>query len=235
MIKAIFFDLYYTLINYEPSREELQAKALRELGIEVSPEALKLPLIAADEFIYQEIARVPIKQRPDEDKTALFIQHQQTLLREAGIENPEKLAPRLLDKMRQYDMKLVLFDDVKPALTDLKNRGLKLGLISNIDRDITPLLNELGISPLLEVVVTSQDTGFNKPQPEIFQEALRQARIQPSEAMYVGDQYQIDIVGAEKAGMKGVLLDRNGLFASAVDCQRAHSLTLLGEHLEDNS
>lgn len=230
MIKAVFFDLYYTLIRYEPPREELQAKALKELGVEVRPEALRLPLITADEFIYKEIARYPMNQRSDEEKTTLYVQHQQILLKEAGVEAFEQLAPSLLSKMQQFDMKLVLFDDVTPALTDLKSRGLILGLISNIDRNITPLLDNLGLSSLLQVVVTSRDSGFNKPQPEIFHEALRQAGVQALESMYVGDQYQMDIVGASKAGLKGVLLDRNGLFGET-DCPRVRSLTQLVEHL----
>jgi len=129
------------------------------------------------------------------------------------------------------DYKLVLFDDVMPTLTDLNTRSLILGLISNVDRDITSLLNKLGVKPLLQVVVTSQDTGFNKPQPEIFQVALRQAGTQASEAIYVGDQYQVDVVGASKAGMKGVLLDRNGYFEETTDCPRIRSLTQLVEHL----
>jgi len=81
------------------------------------------------------------------------------------------------------------------------------------------------------VVVTSQDVGFNKPQPEIFREALRQAGVQAAEAIYVGDQYQIDVIGAKKAGMEGVLLDRGGYFAEINDCPRIQSLTQLVEHL----
>jgi len=89
----------------------------------------------------------------------------------------------------------------------------------------------LGLPSLLQVVVTSQDSGFNKPQPEIFQAALRQAGVQVSEAIYVGDQYQIDVVGANKAGMKGVLLDRGGYFEEVTDCPHIQSLSQVAEHL----
>ena len=231
MIKAVFFDLYHTLVRYEPPREELQARALQEFGIEVNPEVFRRPIVIADEFIYQEITRTPLSQLSAEDKTALYARYQRIVLKEAGIEANEQLIFGLLGKMRQFDMKLVLFDDVMPALTDLKGRGLILGLISNVDRDITSLLNELGLASLLQVVVTSQDVGFNKPQPEIFREALRQAGVQAAEAMYIGDQYQIDVIGAKKAGMEGVLLDRGGYFAEINDCPRIQSLTQLVEHL----
>ncbi len=134
MIKAAFFDLYHTLVRYEPPREELQARALKEFGIEVEPEVFLRPLIVADEFIYQEIARTSLSKRSKEDKMALWAQYEGVLLREAGIEATEQLILGLLGKMQQFDMKLVLFDDVVPALTVLKKRGLILGLISNVDR-----------------------------------------------------------------------------------------------------
>jgi HAD superfamily hydrolase (TIGR01549 family) len=126
---------------------------------------------------------------------------------------------------------MVLFDDVIPALTHLGELGLILGLISNVDRDITPLYQELGLSAWLQVVVTSQEVGFNKPRPEIFQEALKQAGVKPSEAIYVGDQYRIDVVGANKAGMQGILLDRGGFFEDIADCPRIHSLTQVATYL----
>jgi len=231
MIKAAFFDLYHTLVRYEPPREELQARALKEFGIEVEPEIFRRPLIVADEFIYQEIARTSLSKRSKEDKMALWAQYEGVLLREAGIEATEQLILGLLGKMQQFDMKLVLFDDVVPALTDLKKRGLILGLISNVDRDITSLLNEVGLSSLMQVVVTSQEAGVNKPNLGIFQEALRQAGIQAPEAIYVGDQYRIDVVGANEAGMKGVLLDRGNYFEETADCLRIRSLTQVVEHL----
>ncbi len=231
MIKTVFFDLYHTLVRYEPPQEELEAKALKELGIEVSPEVFHRPLVMADEYIYQEIARRPLSQRSPEEKMALYAQYQAIVLREAGIEADQKLVLTLLGKMQQFKMKLALFDDVAPALDDLKGRGLILGLISNVEQDMTAALDELGLPSWLEIVVTSQDSGFNKPHPEIFQEALRRAGVQPSEAVYVGDQYQVDVIGADRAGMKGVLIDRHGYFEETTDCPRIRSLTEVAEHL----
>ena len=231
MIKAVFFDLYHTLLGYDPPREELHAKALGELGILVKSETLRWPLLVADEYLYQEHARASLGQRSKEEQTAVWAQYERKLLEEAGIEADDQLILGLLGKMRQFDMKQVLFDDVLPALTELKKRGLILGLISNIDRDITALLDDLGLTPLLQVVVTSQDTGFNKPSPEIFQEAVKRAGIQANEAIYVGDQYQVDVVGANQVGMKGILIDRGDYFTELDDCPRLQSLTQISEYL----
>jgi putative hydrolase of the HAD superfamily len=231
MIKAVFFDLYHTLVRYEPPQEELEAKALKDFGIDVSPEVFHRPLASADEFIYQEIAHRPLSQRSPEEKMALYAQYQRIVLKEAGIEADEKLVLGLLGKMQQFKMKLVLFDDVAPALDALKDQGLTLGLISNVEKDMTATLNELGLPSWLDIVVTSQDCGFNKPRPEIFQEALKRAGVQPSEAVYVGDQYQVDCIGADHAGIKGILLDRHGYYEQITDCPRIRSLTEVAGHL----
>jgi FMN phosphatase YigB (HAD superfamily) len=94
------------------------------------------------------------------------------------------------------------------------------------------LLTELGLALLLPIIVTSQDAGYSKPQPEIFHAALRQARVPANSALYVGDQYHIDIVGAVRAGMKGVLLDRDGDFQDVTGCPHIRSLTQVKEYLE---
>lgn len=224
MIKAVFFDLYHTLVRYEPPREELEAEALKDFGIDISPGRLQRSLVIADEFIYQEIARLPLSQRSAEAKIALYAQHQSITLKEAGIEASEKLVRGMLARMQQVKMSLVLFDDVAPVLTDLKARGLVLGLISNVEHDITPTLKELGLMSWLDVVVTSQGSGLSKPQPGIFREGLRQAGVQPSEAIYVGDQYQVDCLGASQAGMKAILLDRGGYYEEIKACPRLRSL-----------
>lgn len=231
MIKAVFFDLYHTLIRYEPPREELQAKALKDFGINVKPENLRHPIMAADEFIYQELSRRSLSKRSDEDKMALWAQYQRVLLKEARIEPADKLVFGVLGKMQQTKMKQILFDDVVPVLAELKSRGLILGLISNIDRDITPMLKELGLPLYLKIIVTSQETGFNKPQPEIFQEALRRAGVQAAETVYVGDQYQIDVEGANKVGIKGILIDRGGYFAEVTGSPRIQSLSQVVDYL----
>lgn len=224
MIKAVFFDLYHTLVTYNPPQEELEARALKELGVDVPPAALRSPIIAADEFIYNEIARRPLSHRSREEKLALYMQYQETVLREAAVPHDTNLVMNLLGKMQQTTMNLVLFDDVAPTLTELKQRGLILGLISNIEQDIDKTLTRLGLPSWLEIVVTSQDAGATKPQPEIFLEALKRANMPPVEALYIGDQYQVDVLGANSAGLKGILLDRNNYYQKIKDCPKIRDL-----------
>lgn len=231
MIKAVFFDLYQTLITYDPPREELVARTLRELGIERDPAIFRRPLVTADEFIYEEIARLPLSQRSQEEKVSLYTQHQSIVLKEAGIEADRKLAMSLLGKMQQYSMNLVLFNDVATALDELKRRGLVLGLISNVEQEMNDTFTRLKLDSWLDIIVTSLDAGTGKPQPEIFLEALKRADVAASEALYVGDQYRVDILGARSAGIKGILIDRTGYHQDITDCPRIGSLRELTDYL----
>ncbi len=230
MIKAVFFDLYQTLVKFDPPREEVQSRVLAEYGIQIAPQQLLYPIVAADEFMYAEHARLPFGKRSDEERKAVWGQYQAIVLKEAGIEPKKELIGGILGKMQQIKFERVLFEDVLPALGSLRDRGLILGLISNVDSDIKPSLEKLGLLPLLRVVVTSLDSGYVKPHPEIFKEAARRAGVSPAESVYIGDQYQIDVIGAKNAGMRGILLDRGGYFKDTINEPRIKTLY----HVEKN-
>ena len=231
MIKAVFFDLYQTLVHYQPAQEELEAAALQSLGIEANADDLRHPILTANEFIYNQFAKKNLSQRSREDLMALYSEYQRIVLKEAGIAADEKIILRLLGMMQQAKMDLILFDDVIPALDGLKKRGLTLGLISNIEQKMTATLEKLGLAARLDIVVTSQDAGFTKPQPEIFRYALQKSGIKPADAVYVGDQYQVDMVGARGAGMQGILIDRDNYYQEKLDCPKIKSLPELVNYL----
>lgn len=231
MIKAVFFDLFQTLVLYDPPREDLVVEVLGNAGIERDPAVFRLPLVAADEFMYGEIASRPLSLRSREEKMALYAEHQRIMLRQAGIEPEDDLVLKLLHRLQQYQMNLVLFDDVIPVLSDLKARGLALGLISNVEQSMQETFDNLGLTSRLDVIVTSQDAGATKPRPEIFREAMRRAGVKPAESIFVGDQYQVDIIGSRGAGMTGILLDRYDYNQDITDCPRINSLRELSNYL----
>jgi putative hydrolase of the HAD superfamily len=231
MIKAVFFDLYFTLLKYEPPREEIESKVLHEFGIEAGSDILRRPMQLADEFIYKEISRRPLSARSREETAALYGRYQELLLNEAGIKHEPRLIFALLSKMNQTRMDLVPYGDAMGTLDDLKKRGLFTGLISNIEKDITGTLEKLGLRSRLDTVVTSLDAGTSKPQPQIFQYALQKANVKPEQAIYIGDQYQVDVVGAKGAGMKGILLDRDNQHEDIKDCPRVKSLAEITAYL----
>jgi putative hydrolase of the HAD superfamily len=231
MIKAVFFDLYQTLVRYQPSQAELEAQALESLGIKTTAKAMGRPILTANEFMAQQLAKRPLSKRTKEEVAALYINYQRVVLKEAGIPEDQKLVMKLLGMMQNARMDLALFEDALPVLTDLKARGLVTGLISNIERNMTEAIQKLGIASKLDIVVTSQDAGAAKPQPEIFAYALQKAGVQPELALYVGDQYKVDVLGANAAGMKGILLDREDYYQPKPDCPMITGLKQVIEYV----
>ena len=231
MIKAVFFDFYNTLVDYYPPREETHSRLLGELGIEISPQALLRPIMVADDFLSREHSRQSLGKRSKEEIAALYGRYHGVILREAGLEVSPELIANILRKWMALKLKMALYDDVAPALDNLKERGLTLGLISNVDSAISAIYDEVGLGKWLRLKITSQDVGFSKPRPEIFRAALKEAKVEPNEAIYVGDQYQIDVVGANGAGMRGILIDRHDFFGDVSDSIRIRSLVEIAKHL----
>ncbi len=112
----------------------------------------------------------------------------------------------------------------------LRKHGLILGLLTTVAKDIN-IYRNLGLEPYLDFVVTSKEVGVNKPEPAIFLAALEQAKANASEAVYIGDQYETDVVGVRGVGIKPVLIDRWDLLPEVSDCPRIHSLTEMFEYL----
>jgi HAD superfamily hydrolase (TIGR01509 family) len=102
------------------------------------------------------------------------------------------------------------FADVAPALEDLRARGPRLVVVSNWDCSLTDVLGGLGLLPLFDAVVTSAEVGASKPDARIFRAALAAARCDAAEAVHVGDSVVNDIEGARGAGIRALLLARDG-------------------------
>jgi putative hydrolase of the HAD superfamily len=102
------------------------------------------------------------------------------------------------------------FPDVEPALGDLRSRGLRLVCVSNWDVSLTEVLERCGLDGLIDGVVTSAGSGSRKPDPVIFSQALEIADCSAAEALHVGDTPEEDVAGAGAAGIRALLLDRDG-------------------------
>jgi HAD superfamily hydrolase (TIGR01509 family) len=114
------------------------------------------------------------------------------------------------------------------ALARLQQAGLRLGVVSNSDGRVEQALAAAGLRKYFDVVVDSALVGVEKPDPRIFQAALKALSVKPEEALYVGDLYQVDVVGARAAGIEAILL---GDAAAPADCRQARSLEELVDQL----
>ena len=124
----------------------------------------------------------------------------------------------------------VMPDQVPPALRRLCAAGYRLGLISNTEDNLRPVLARTGLDAYFESLVLSSEVGSEKPDPAIFREALGQMAVSPEHAIFVGDFYSIDVVGARGVGITPILLDARRLSADR-DVQRVVSLTELADLL----
>ena len=123
--------------------------------------------------------------------------------------------------------------DAAAALRRLKAAGLSAGVISNSNGRAAAILAAAGLGADLDYVLDSAVGGVEKPDPRIFHRALAAAGAAAEDAVYVGDLYSVDVLGARAAGIDGVLLDPRGYWG-ARDCPRAtgiaHAVQLaLGE------
>jgi putative hydrolase of the HAD superfamily len=103
-----------------------------------------------------------------------------------------------------------LFPEVLSTLDELRRRDLELGIVSNFDSRLFPVLRGLGIADLFDTVTISSLAHAAKPSPKIFELALEQHAVEPGEAIHVGDSVRDDVEGAMKAGLNAVLLAREG-------------------------
>ena len=103
-----------------------------------------------------------------------------------------------------------LFPEVLSTLDELRRRDLELGIVSNFDSRLFPVLKGLGIADLFDTVTISSLAHAAKPSPKIFELALEQHAVEPGEAIHVGDSVRDDVEGATKAGLNAVLLAREG-------------------------
>ena len=190
-------------------------------------------LLVADKYFFDETARSPVSKRSPEEQAEVYIRYADIMLSEVGIKADKKLIPQI---MKQWEhafkgISFVLFDDVLVTLERLKGRKLILGLLTNATKELISVRSKLGVEPYLDFVVTSEEVGADKPNPPIFQTALQRAGVDALEAVHVGDQYKLDVVGAREVGISPILIDRYNLYPEVTDCPRIRNLTELHGYL----
>lgn len=101
-----------------------------------------------------------------------------------------------------------VYDDTHRSLQRWRKKGIQLGIISNFDSRLHRVLNVLGLAPYFQSVTISTEVGAAKPSAKIFQAALAKHSCKASEAWHIGDSKSEDYVGAGKAGLRAILIDR---------------------------
>jgi putative hydrolase of the HAD superfamily len=148
------------------------------------------------------------------------------LLEGLGITDPAEVEAAAAFR-QSYNAPAGLFDRAVPeaqaTIRRVKAAGLVVGVISNSNGNAHALLEQAGLSADLDFVIDSALVGVEKPDPRIFELAVRQAGVAAREAAYVGDLYSVDVVGSRAAGLHPILLDPRGYWGPR-DCALARDL-----------
>ncbi len=136
------------------------------------------------------------------------------LFRTLGMVNSDTQAiSQIADKHhKRVSLWTFTFDWIRTTLSRLACQGFRMSVISNSDGRTDSILNQLGLRAYFESVFDSHTMGIEKPAPAIFERALLSLKLQPDEALYVGDVYGVDVLGANRAGLGAVHLDPLNLY-----------------------
>tara|TARA_B100000427_G_C15479496_1_gene582272 strand:+ start:570 stop:1280 length:711 start_codon:yes stop_codon:yes gene_type:complete len=207
-IKAVLFDLYGTLAGFEPSRFLIQSQVVKKYNLFLTQQGVSKGYFLADKFMAEQNAVKPVRSMNQIEKENFFARYEQLVLSGDALDVNLDLCKKIFKELQQVSYSMVLYPDVIDSLIKLKSLNFKLGLISNMDKLGSELLNEFKLSEYMDICVTSKEANVEKPDPQIFNLALSKLNIKPEEAIYVGDQILSDVEGASNAGMTPVLLDR---------------------------
>lgn len=224
MLETVFLDAGGVLVY--PNWNRI-SDALRARGIHVDPAALA----RAEPYAKKKIdVRQTITATNDAGRGWLYFN---LIFEQAGVPSgPEVDAA--LEELHAYHRTSNLWEfvppSVAPTLAALRQRGLKLTVVSNANGKLRLLFDRLTLAGRVDRLLDSHDEGVEKPDPRFFEIALERSGARRENTIHVGDLYHVDVEGARAAGLRGVLLDEAGLYPD-VDCPRVRSLEELVDQI----
>ena len=208
-LKAVFFDAAGTLFRVRGTVGEVYWRLGQPYGLKTTPDLI-------EQAFQEQFANAPALAFPGrtaEEVRALEHRWWEKLMRlvfqEVGM------FPRFNDYFNEVfeafkgSEAWELYPETLKVLEELKSDGRRIGIVSNFDSRIHDVCRVLGISPYLDSITISSQTGWAKPSPEIFDHALNLHGLESDEAVHVGDEIGDDVEGALAAGLRPVFLDRS--------------------------
>jgi 2-haloalkanoic acid dehalogenase type II len=203
-VKAVLFDLGGTLVNIDNSKDpHVMKRILGDCGVNRSLEDVSREWVKSWE-------RLNFREMPkllDE----FWVQQNLRVLRNLRLGlNAEKLARFIASHWWDY-AKVSLYPDAQEMLPHLKEKGLKIGLVTNgLKSDTNKILPQVGLQGFFDVMVVVDTLRKMKPDAEVFRYALEKMNAKVLEAVFVGDDMEADYKGAQRCGLSAFLIDREG-------------------------
>ena len=195
-ITDVFFDLDHTLWDFERNSELTYDKIFEKYNLQIHlPDFLKV-------YVPNNTRLWGLYQLDKIGKEELRYQRLKMSFDELGVSVTDEYIDLLADEYIKYLSTFNhLFDHAQTILDYLKPK-YKLHIITNGFAEVQEgKLKNSGIADYFEVIMDSEKAGVKKPNPVIFEKAMSLAKVQPSNALMVGDNYDVDILGAKNAGM----------------------------------
>jgi HAD superfamily hydrolase (TIGR01662 family) len=225
-IQAVFFDLGYTLINFEGDYKKVMEESY--LVLAQSLRAAGYPVVA-HEFAerFNHIINDYYRARDEDLIERPIEQYLAQVLASYEIYDPRKsLIQSALENMyRRTERHWTLDDNALSVLRTLKDAGFRLGMISNAANaeNVNRLIDLFELRPYFEVIIISAIEGIRKPDTRIYSRALARLQVPAENTVMVGDTLTADIQGAQNAGLQAVWITR---YANRPENQRlADSIT----------
>jgi putative hydrolase of the HAD superfamily len=221
-IRAVFFDAGFTLLAPHPSIVEIAVRTCAERGTPVEAAVVEARLPIAETSLRQRARERPWAWSDNAAITQMWTEYFTVLLRESLGHLPREEAEACVrDVVRAYETaaNYALYPDVLPVLRALKARGYTLGVISDWGIGLGLILRHHDLVQYFDFAVISAAVRLAKPDPQLYETALRRADAIGDYAVHIGDSYVLDVLGARAAGITPILLDRARRYdAQALDC-----------------
>lgn len=203
--EAILLDALGTMVRLERPAPHLQADLRERIGLELAPEQASTAIRAEIQHY-----RANLHRGVDADSlaalrrecAAVMLDHLPAEAAEAGLD--------VITQALVASIRFQPFPEVMTTLQTLRERGLRLVVLSNWDVSLHEMLAATGIAELVDGAVSSAEHGTAKPDPAIFEHALGLAGVEAERAWHVGDSPEADVVGARAANITPLLVQRDG-------------------------
>ncbi|MDY0042744.1 MAG: HAD family hydrolase [Desulforhabdus sp.] len=211
----ILFDLDGTLRHNQPSSEHAFFDFAVQLGAEDSPARRRSGMRWSHYYWAQSpvLLNDLVTYKNQEELFWINYAFRHLLSFGCSKEQATLLAKPVQEQMeKHYKPEDVVYPSTIETLQQLRQAGFTLGVVTNRRDSCDEQLSALGLKEFMDVTVVAGKVSAWKPDPAIFEHALKMLKASPEQVIYVGDNYFADIVGARRAGIRPVLIDPEGVF-----------------------